>query len=244
MKNFKIIFVFTFLIQGISSYAQDAFDILNKSDQVMYAPEDQKATVKLIMTDKKGNQQVREAEYIQKGSKMRLFRFIAPASQNGIAFLSLPDDVMYLYMPAYGKEQRIASHIKNQSFAGTDFTYDDMESKTFTEEYTPTLLSENDDSWDLELVPKLMDKSDYSKLVVTIGKDNYYFRKVEYYDKGGRHVKELLNKKVEQVNGYWVAREMLMTDLLKNHSSQMIFEELVLNSGIPDDEFTVRKLRQ
>ena len=77
------------LFSGLAGKAQDAQEILKKADEVTYAPEDQKAVVKMIMIDKRGNEQVREAEYIQKGSSMRLFRFTEPASQRGIAFLSL-----------------------------------------------------------------------------------------------------------------------------------------------------------
>jgi outer membrane lipoprotein-sorting protein len=198
----------------------------------------------MVMTDKNGNEQVREAEYIQKGSSMRLFRFTAPASQRGIAFLSLPNDVMYLYMPAYAKEQRIATHIKNQSFAGTDFSYDDLESKTLSDEYDPKLLSENAGSYILELIPKPGIKSDNSKIIMTVRKDNYYFSKIEYYDKGGRKAKELVNQKIENVNGYWIAKDMLMTDVIKNHSTRMLTEQVVVDSNIPDEEFSVRKLKQ
>jgi outer membrane lipoprotein-sorting protein len=242
----SVIILMTALITltGFKPFAQNAKEILKKADEVTYAPEDQQAKVKMIMVDKRGNEQVREAEYIQKGSEMRLFRFTSPASQKGVAFLSLPDDVMYIYMPAYGKEQRIASHVKNQSFAGTDFSYDDMESKTMSEEYDPKLISETEDSYVLELVPKPDLRSDYSKLIMTVRKDNFYFSKVEYYDRGGRKVKILENKGIEKVNGYWVAMDMLMTDLLKDHSTRMVTEELVVDSNIPEEEFSVRKLKQ
>ena len=232
------------ILTGTLTRAQDATEILRKTDEVTYAPQDQKAKVRLVMVDKNGNEQVREAEYIQKGSEMRLFRFTYPASQRGIAFLSLPDDVMYLYMPAYGKEQRIATHIKNQNFAGTDFSYDDMESKTMSEEYNPTLLRETEDAYILELLPKPGMKSDYSKTIMTVRKDNYYFSKVEYYDRGGRKAKVLENNGIEKINGYWVAMDMMMTDLIKNHSTRMITEEMTVDSGISDDEFSVRKLKQ
>jgi outer membrane lipoprotein-sorting protein len=244
MKPFALITVIALLISIQSAWSQDALAILKKTDQVTFAPKDQKASVKLIMSDKKGNEQTREAEYIQKGSEMRLFRFTAPASQKGIAFLSLPEDVMYIYMPAFGKEQRIASHVKNQSFAGTDFSYDDLESKTLSEEYDPKFISESADSYVLELTPKPGLKSDNSKLVVTIRKDNYYFSKVEYYDLGGRKCKELENKSVEKINGYWIARDMLMTDLLKSHSTRMLSDQIIVDSNIPDDEFSIRKLKQ
>lgn len=244
MKRSAWIPLITLALLGESVLSQDALAILKKTDQVTFAPKDQKATVRLIMTDKKGNEQTREAEYIQKGSEMRLFRFTAPASQKGIAFLSLPEDVMYIYMPAFGKEQRIASHVKNQSFAGTDFSYDDMESKTMSEEYDPKLISETADSYLLELSPKPGLKSDNSKVVVIIRKDNYYFSKVEYYDLGGRKYKELLNQNIEKIGNYWIAKDMLMKDLLKSHSTRMLTEQITVDSNIPDEEFSVRKLKQ
>ena len=49
---------------------------------------------KIVITDKTGNEKTREANIIQKGNDKRIFRFTAPSSQAGIAFLSLPDDVM------------------------------------------------------------------------------------------------------------------------------------------------------
>src|SRR5690554_3855546 len=112
-------------------FAQDVATILQKIDQVLFQPNDQTSNVRMVLTDRNGNERVREASVWQKGSDKRLFRFTRPASEAGIAFLSLPDDLMYLYMPAFGRERRIASHLKNQSFAGTDFSYEDMETKEY-----------------------------------------------------------------------------------------------------------------
>lgn len=232
------------LLQFPVVFSQDALKILEKTDEVTYAPKDQQSSVRLVLTDKRGNEQVREADYIQKGNDMRLFRFTSPASQRGIAFLSLPGDVMYLYLPAYGKERRIATHIKNQVFAGTDFSYDDMESKPMADEYDPVLKGETDDSYILELTPKDPSSSDYSRLLVTVNKSNYYFRKVEYFDRSGRKIKELNNNQVEQIDGYWTATEIVMTDLIKEHTTKMISTNIKFDQGLPDDDFSVRKLKQ
>ncbi|HPM92800.1 MAG TPA: hypothetical protein PKZ74_08310, partial [Bacteroidales bacterium] len=96
MKNVVVIMILGLMVSPV--FSQTASEVLRKADDVMYAPKDQKAAVKIILTDKKSNTQERAAQYIQKGSEMRLFKFTAPASQQGIAFLSLPDDVMYLYL--------------------------------------------------------------------------------------------------------------------------------------------------
>jgi len=165
-------FVLAALVASANLSAQNALEILKKSDDVVYAPKDQHSVNKIIVTDKNGNEKEMIAEFLQKGRDKRLVRFTAPASQAGIAFLSLPQDVMYLYLPAYKKERRIASHVKNQAFAGTDFSYNDMEAKPLNEKYDPRLLSQTADSFVLELLPKAGITSEHSKIVLTISKVN------------------------------------------------------------------------
>ena len=89
---------------------------------------------------------------MQKGPDMRIFKFTSPSSQAGLAFLSLPGNIMYLYLPAFGKERRIASHVKNQGFAGTDFSYGDMESKTYSESYNASLVENRSGEYLIDLM--------------------------------------------------------------------------------------------
>jgi len=152
--KFSVLVSALFLILGFNANAQDANAILKKMDNVMYSPKDMTGKTKIVLIDKKGKEKVREATMIQKGTDKRLFRFTAPASQAGIATLSLPNDVMYLYLPSFGKERRISSSVKSQKFAGTDFSYDDMEAKPYAEKYTPKLLKTEGDTYVLELKPK------------------------------------------------------------------------------------------
>jgi len=72
----------------------------------------------------------------------------------GIAFLSLPDDVMYLYLPAFHKIRQIASHVKNQNFAGTDFTYDDLSAFRMAEKHTAVMISQDGKYYVVKLLPK------------------------------------------------------------------------------------------
>ena len=244
MRNLKLTIVSVFFLLGgmLSANAQDANTILQKIDDVMYSPKDMTGKTKIILIDKAGKQKTREANIIQKGNDKRIFRFTAPASQAGIAVLSLPNDVMYLYMPAYGKERRISSSVKNQNFAGTDFSYDDMESKPFSEKYTPKLIKTEGDVYILELTPK-SPKSAYSRLIVKVHKTNYYPTYMEYYDKGNRKTKEAVYQ-FEKVGKYWNAKEIKMTDLRKNHKTKMLMSDVKYDTGLTDDEFTVRKLKR
>lgn len=236
--------IFTMLIVAgslFSATAQDASTILKNMDDVMYSPKDLTGKNKIILIDKNGKQESREATVQQKGNDMRMLRFTAPASQAGIAVLSLPNDVMYLYLPAFGKERRISTSVKSQNFAGTDFSYDDMEAKPYTNKYTPKLLKTDATSFVLELIPK--GQSDYSKLVVTINKANFYPEAMEYYDKGNNKVKEA-KYTFKKVGNYWNAEEIEMTDLKKNHKTKMQMSDVKYDTGLTNDDFTVRKLKQ
>jgi outer membrane lipoprotein-sorting protein len=231
-----------FLIVGFNANAQDANNILKQMDDVMYAPKDMSSTTKIVLIDKAGKEKTREATMIQKGTDKRLFRFTAPSSQAGIATLSLPDDVMYMYLPAFGKERRISSSVKSQKFAGTDFAYDDMEAKPYSEKYTPKLLKTEADVYVLELIPKSK-KSAYSKLMVNVHKTDYYPTYMEYYDKGNHKIKEATYQ-FEKIGEYWNAKEIEMTDLKKKHVTKMLMSDVKYDQGLTDDDFTVRKLKQ
>ncbi|MBN1182605.1 MAG: outer membrane lipoprotein-sorting protein [Bacteroidales bacterium] len=224
-----------------SASAQDANTILKKMDDVMYAPKDMTAVNKIVLIDKNGKQESRESYVKQKGTDKRIMRFTSPASQAGISVLALPDDVMYLYLPAFGKERRISSSVKNQNFAGTDFSYDDMEPKPYCDKYTPKLIKTEGTSYVLELTPK--GPSDYSKVVVNVNKTDYYPEKMEYYDKGNTKIKEATYAFIK-VGTYWNATEIVMKDLKKNHTTKMQMSDVKYDLGLSDDEFTVRKLKE
>ena len=221
-----------------------AVQILQKADDVINAPRDQDLKIKLILIDKKGNEKVREMSMLQKGSDKRLVKFLSPADQKGIAFLSLPDDVMYLYMPAFKKIRRIASHVKNTKFAGTDFTYEDMEAVRYSDKYIPEYIRKEDNHFILQLIPKEGIKTDYSKLIMSIREDNFYITKIEHYNRGDKLFKIMIRDNIEKIGEYWLARESEMQDLKSKHTTKMIIEEVILDSKVSDDKFTKRNLKK
>lgn len=244
MKNLRLTAIVSalFLFAGLYVNAQDAGTILKKMDDVMYSPKDMTGNNKIVLIDKAEKEETREATIQQKGTDKRIFRFTSPSSQVGIAVLSLPDDVMYLYLPAFGKERRIASSAKNQNFAGTDFSYDDMESKPYSEKYSPKLLKTEGNAFILELTPIAV-KSDYSKVIVSVNSTNFYPESMEYYDKGNTKIKEA-KYTFKKIDKYWNAQEVEMTDLKKNHKTKMLMSDVKYDTGLTDDDFTVRKLKQ
>ncbi len=233
--------VMILMICSLSAYSQDAATILRKMDDVMFSPKDMTGKMRVVMTDKNGKQEVREATIQQKGSDLRLFRFTSPASQAGIAVLSLPGDVMYLYLPAFARERRIASSARNQNFAGTDFSYDDMESVSYSVKYTPRLLNSANNNFVIELTPKA--ESDYSKIVINVNDKEFFPESMEFYDRGNNKTKTA-RYTFKKVDKYWNASEVEMTNLRSGRITSMQMSDVRYDTGLTDDDFTIRKLKQ
>jgi outer membrane lipoprotein-sorting protein len=244
MRLHSLLVVLTTLLITSALFAQDPQSIVAKADEVVNAPKDQTATLKMILIDKNGNEKTRETTFLQQGTDKRIMRFTAPADQKGIAFLSLPDDIQYLYMPAFHKVRRIATHVKNTKFAGTDFTYDDLSSFEYAKDYNAKLSDENDNNWIMELIPKPNVDKDYGKLKMWIRKDNYYPEKIEHYDKGGNLWKVMERRNIEKIGKYWFSKEYEMKDLKEEHSTKMILADVEFDTGIPDETFTQRYLKR
>jgi outer membrane lipoprotein-sorting protein len=244
MKTLKFI---TFLLMLVISTAaldaasQDARVILENMDKIIFSPKDKQGNVSIILIDKEGKEKVREATMLQKGSDKKLYRYTKPESQAGIATLSLPGDVMWLYMPAFAKPKKISMLSKNQAFTGTDFSYEDMATTPYADRYIPSLLSSDKDSYLLQLVPKST-KTSYSKIIVKVNKTYGYPITMEFYNGKEKKFKDATYR-YEKIGKYWNAAEVVMTDLDKNHSTKIQLKDVKFDQGLSDDLFTPEKMK-
>jgi len=237
------ILFFTLFIGLFTTSAQDASDLLQKMDALMSAPKDREATMQMVLTDKSGKVKEREALIQQKGTDKKLYRYTKPEKQVGTSTLTLPGDIMWLYMPAFDEPTKITLLAKSGSFSGTDFSYEDMSSKPYSERYTPEIAeSESAENWVLTLTP-ISKKSKYSKIVLTLNKANNYPVKMEYFDGRGNHFKTSTYKYAKK-DGYWYAEEVLMSDHKKRHSTKIVMTNIKFDQGLSDDIFTVENMQE
>jgi outer membrane lipoprotein-sorting protein len=240
MKPIKILTTLFLTTILLTAGAQDATELLQKMDDLMQKADDREGTVQITLINKNGEEKVREAEMLQKKNGYRLYRYTKPESQAGIATLSEPDGTMWMYMPAFGSPKKITLLAKSQAFTGTDFSYEDMDPAPWSDRYSAKLLEEGVKSYTLELTP-LSDKSSYSKLLLVLDKFNYYPVQIQYFDNKDRKFK-VATYKYEKVGEFWNAREVIMTDLKKEHATKIEMTDVKFNQGIPDEAFDVEKL--
>jgi len=240
--KYKSLLIILFLFAGaMTAASQDAKSILENMDKIIFSPKDKQGKVTITLTDKDGKDKIREAIMLQKGRDKKLYRYTKPDSQAGVATLSLPDDVMWLYMPAFGKPKKISMLSKSQAFTGTDFSYEDMVTTPYSERYNPELIKTEQDVYVLQLVPKST-KSVYSKIIVRINKANGYPVTMEFYNEKGKKFKEA-GYRYEKIGKYWNAAEVVMNDLDKKHSTKIQLKDVKFDQGLSDDLFTPEKLK-
>ena len=149
--------------------------------------------------------------------------FLSPADVKNTGFLTFDydasgkDDDQWLYLPALRKTKRIASGDKSGSFMGSDFNYSDMTS-TDLDEYEYTLMKETEvrgkPVWQIKAVPKSkaeIQESGYTQSVLFVRQDNYVVVRVVHWVHKKKRLKYMDVKKLEQIEGVWVATEMQMT---------------------------------
>jgi len=227
-----------------AALADEAQDILAKVDAAMSDAKDQVSTLTMVLEDAEGKTKERQISVQQKGSQLRMMKFVSPAEVKGVSFLTLSDDEMYLYMPEFDKVRRIASHLKNDTFMGTDFSYGDMGSTSFATKYDAKLISKDATQATLELTPKQGQESPYSKLTLVVNLDRYQPTRVEHFDKAGQPWKVMEYAKVEKIAGRWVPRSISMRDLKKKHATRMEMADIKFDTGLKDSDFSQRMLKR
>jgi outer membrane lipoprotein-sorting protein len=228
-------------------------EVMEKVDD-RYTGEDQVAEMTMTLIKSTGRKRVRKVKVWQKhyGEDTRsLMRFIEPADVKGTGFLVWEhedrEDDQWLYMPAQKKVRRISGGEKEDSFMGTDFSYEDIGSHSI-DDYSYTLLHEEEydgvPCYVVRSVPKEGVKKSYSRTVSWVRKDNLVAVKIDFFDTKGELLKQLLVTSLEEIDGIWTERVMEMDNVQKKHKTILSFDQIQYNTGLADDLFTERNLRE
>ncbi|PAU94281.1 hypothetical protein CK503_08705 [Aliifodinibius salipaludis] len=245
MRRFKLFLPILILIfYAFPSWGQSPDMVLAKVDSVQNAFEDMTANETMTLIGRGGNQKERKVRINQKGSELRMVRFLEPADVRGVGFLRLASDRLYLYLPAFRKVRRIASSATNENFMGTDFTYEDMSRSSYSEDYIAQDLSMENGQYRLLLEPQPHADVNYHHLIIFADTSNYVLRKVEFYDGEEEKIKELTIDNVEKIDGYWMGKVMRMKSLDKNHETVMELSDIRFDQGLSDREFSERSLKR
>jgi hypothetical protein len=224
---------------------------------------DSRFEMKMRLVDRHGRVRERQLDFVSfrgtengRRADRLLMRFKYPADIRGTGFLVLEhpaaDDERFLYLPALGRVRRIAGEEKQDSFVGSDFTYEDMGGrelddytyKTLEDSVTWTSPSgERRPAWKLESRARDANAT-YPRVVSTVLKDIFVVVGAESFNRRDEVVKQFEVKSLRQVSGIWTALELTMRNLRDRTSTDLSVTKAEYNVGLKEADFSRRALEQ
>jgi len=229
-------------------------EIVNKANlAAYYQGADGKAKVKMTITDKKGQQRLREFIILRKdvkdgGDQKYYVYFQKPADVRKMVFMvhkhtdPKTDDDRWLYLSGLDLVKRIAAGDKRTSFVGSDFLYEDVSGRSL-EDDTHELTKTTDELFVIKNVPKEPLAVEFAYYDVSIDRKTFIPMKMEYYDKAGKLYRIIESKKIETIQDFPTVVKSVVSDLNTGNKTEMEFTDVKYDIKL-GDIFTERYLRK
>ncbi|EGQ8525438.1 outer membrane lipoprotein-sorting protein [Vibrio parahaemolyticus] len=242
----KAVAALLFLLFTSLSYAESAFDIVQKSDQAMRGKSSySEATMEIVRPDWTRSMTMKSWT---KGTELSLVLVTAPAKDKGSASLKRHRE-MWNWVPSIERVIKIAPSMLSQSWMGSDFTNDDLiNQSSIVVDYQHALVGndsfEGDKVWVIEATAKPDAPVVWNKVTLWISQSTYLQRKVEFYDEFDERVNVLTTYDVKELGGRKIATRMEMKPVDKpgnktiftTHQAQFDFD-------INDDFFSQQQMK-
>ena len=263
VRPLSIVALVVLLLSPLRAGAETAREILDRAhalDTTTRHWTDRSQHLTLVIVGADGEERrreltVRTKRYPDDESKA-LSSFLAPSEVKGTAFLqwghkNAPDE-QWLYLPDLRRTRRITSDLSNESFMGTDFSYQDLgilsEAPSWTEADAPSTLvgEETVDGrpcYIIALRPKQEDIA-YGRIQVWLDKESLVPRRMDFFDKDDAAIKSLRFEGIENVGAFPYARVLEMSQLKTGSKTRIESSDVKFDSGLSDDLFTQRYLER
>ncbi|MFH1278554.1 MAG: outer membrane lipoprotein-sorting protein [Candidatus Eisenbacteria bacterium] len=234
--------------------AEDAAELMKTAHlNLYYTGNDGKAKVSMELKDKNGKVRIREFVMLrldleEGGAQKYWTYFLEPGDVRGTTFMvwkeAEKDDSRWIYIPAIDLVRRISSSDKGSSFVGSDFSYEDVSGRHWTDDNHTLLREEEKDGrsfYVIESVPK--EKDSFARKLTWIGKDNMLPEREEYYDTKGVLERLFEAEEIKDVDGFTTISKRRMTNVKKEHSTLVEFKDIRYDIGVDEGLFTERYLK-
>jgi Outer membrane lipoprotein-sorting protein len=188
-----------------------------------------------------------------------LVRFSFPNDIRGTGFLvwEHPDaeDERFLFLPSLGRVRRIAGAETQDSFVGSDFTYEDIGGRELDEhtygfsgpdgENTswPEPAGQPRPAWRLE--SKRKDPSaQFPRVVSLVLKDSFVVVQADVFNRRNERQKVYTVRRLERVEGIWTVMDSEMANTSEKTRTELAVERADYNVGLKDADFSRRELER
>ena len=220
---------------------------------------DSRAELRMRLFDRQGRARERALTLLTlRGVKAAgdrlLIRFTFPNDIRNTAFLVWEhpdaDDERFLYLPALGRVRRIAGEEKQESFVGSDLSYEDIGGRDVAD-YTYAFADENASwtapdgsrhaAWLLE--SRARDReADFPRSLSLVLKDRFIVVTADLFNRRDERTKRFDVRKLERVDGIWTVLELTMANERDRTRTELTTTAIRYNVGLTEQDFTRREL--
>jgi hypothetical protein len=179
---------------------------------------------------------------LQTNGASKLYEFTAPPDMKGTKLLILSPTQMYVYLPAFGKVRRVASHTHDQGFFGLAFSQDDLATTSYGALYTGQIATQTPAQFVLVLTAKDVPNATYAKIEMTVAKDRVVPLQLKYFDAEGANIKTETRSNYACAGAVCTPGEIKMVDNVRGNWTRLVRKSWQQNVAIPDDVFSAQNL--
>jgi hypothetical protein len=246
--------VFLSLIASvITAHAMSGREVYEKVHEVRSKMLDRRTEATMVLFDKGGGKRTRTlTEYGKKADPAAykvLVVFRSPPDLKDVAFLiharTFAERDLWAYFPEYKRVRRIPTTSQDDSFFGSDFTYDDFGGPPNLDDYKFSILKEEiidgRPCYKLEVIPKVRRK--YTRYIAWVAKDLWVHLKVDYFLD-----KELYRtgvfKDIKIIDSIPTPFRLNVENRKTGHRTELTIESIKYHTRFPDELFTQRSLER
>jgi len=176
-----------------------------------------------------------------------LIRFTAPAKDAGNATLKLGEK-MWTYTPKLNRVIRLPFSLMSQSWAGSDFSYNDLSrSDKLLHQYTLNLMDQQHKGgriiYTIEAIPLDNAPVVWGKEEIVF-RDDYVLLSETFFDQEMQPLKRLETLEIGELGGRTISTRMRMVKLdEKDRWTELSYQQAQFNIKLPDSLFTVFALK-
>lgn len=185
-----------------------------------------------------------------------LVRFLAPADIRGTGFLvwehAQQEDERFLYLPALGRVRRIAGAEAQESFVGSDLSYEDIGGRKLSD-YTYKMVDAAatwtdaqgtaHPAWRIESAAK-NGGARYPRVQSLVRKDAFVIVEALVFNRRGEREKQYAVSRLERPDGIWTVMDATMANDATRTRTTLVVTEARYNTGLTEAAFSRRELEQ
>ncbi len=241
------------MLTASPAHALSGREVFEKVHEMGLKSRDHKIEMTMVLFDKGGGKRIRTLTLYGKNADPEAYKSLAvfktPPDLKNVGFLAhahtFSDRDLWAYFPEYKRVRRIANTSQDDSFFGSDLSYDDFTGPANLDDFKFSILKEEDvdgkPCYVVEVTPKTHRK--YTKYIAWVAKDLWIQLKIAYYqeDEIYRHG---TFKDIRIIEGIPTAFQSAMENKKTKHRTEITLETVQYNTKFSDDLFTQRSLER